>query len=148
VCTGQKPNSGILQHSAPEAISKTTHRILVRPTLQLQSPQAFADNVFALGDVAETGGPKMARAAFFQSMIVAENIVSMIGGSFPPRTYQPKLMIEGPIKLTLGKVSGWNSYPRGNFASNHRVLTCIQIGSNLCFHTGSRRRQSCFHSER
>lgn len=103
VCTGQKPNSGILQEYAPEAISKTTHRILVRPTLQLQSPEAYADNVFALGDVAETGGPKMARAGFFQSMIVAENIVSMINGKLPPRTYQPVLMMEGPIKLTLGK---------------------------------------------
>lgn len=139
VCTGQKPNSGILDEYAPEAISKT-QRILVRPTLQLQSPEAFADEVFALGDVAETGGPKMARAAFFQSLIVSENIVSMIRGGLPSKTYQPKLMIEGSIKLTLGKVS-----------CVHVVMKAQElmslIGSNVCLRTGSRWQKSRFHGQ-
>lgn len=74
------------------------------PNLQVNSPGGPIDNIFALGDVAESGGPKMARAAERQSHIVASNIVSSIKRTAAPNTYQPVAAVEGAIKLTLGKV--------------------------------------------
>jgi NADH dehydrogenase FAD-containing subunit len=62
-------------------------------------------NIFALGDVAETLGPKMARAGLFQAEIVLANILEMIKGLPPSDTYKPLVSFEGAIKLTLGKVS-------------------------------------------
>lgn len=65
--------------------------------------------MFALGDVAESGGPKMARAVECQSHIVASNIVSSIKNNTAPSTYKPVLAVEGAIKLTLGKVGDPNT---------------------------------------
>jgi NADH dehydrogenase FAD-containing subunit len=67
-------------------------------------PGDTIDNMFALGDVAESGGPNMARAADVQSHIVASNIVSLIKNNKAPHNYQPVKEVEGSIKLTLGKV--------------------------------------------
>jgi hypothetical protein len=53
--------------------------------------------------VAETGGPKMGRAASFQAEIVCQNIVAMIDSQEPRAIYKP-IEAEGAIKLTLGKV--------------------------------------------
>ncbi|OGM48091.1 hypothetical protein ABOM_002890 [Aspergillus bombycis] len=101
-CTGQRPNSSILSSLLPDAISKETSRILVRPTLQV-----FASNhnipMFAFGDVADHGGPHMARAGWMQAGVVLDNILAMINGQTPSRLYTPNLFIEGAIKLTLGK---------------------------------------------
>jgi NADH dehydrogenase FAD-containing subunit len=66
---------------SPLSISTQANRILVKPTLQLEgdvkSNEGIA-RIFALGDVAETGGPMMARAAMLQAEIVRENIVGLI----------------------------------------------------------------------
>lgn len=67
--------------------------------------------MFALGDVAESGGPKMARAAECQSQIVASNIVSMIKNTTAPGIYRPVMAVEGAIKLTLGKVCFFDTTP-------------------------------------
>jgi len=58
--------------------------------------------VFSLGDVAETGGPKMARAGFVQAGIVQRNILALINRA-PLKDYNP-ISIEGLLKLSLGKV--------------------------------------------
>lgn len=71
--------------------------------LQLTGDKTYP-NVLALGDVAETGGPKMGRAAAFQAEIVCQNIVSMAHNEQPRAIYHPN-DAEGAIKLTLGKVS-------------------------------------------
>ncbi|EUC39817.1 hypothetical protein COCMIDRAFT_41750 [Bipolaris oryzae ATCC 44560] len=62
-------------------------------------------NIFAVGDVAATGGPKMARAGYMQTFVVADNIVSLIKGKNNMKVYKPMQWLEGSIKLTLGKVS-------------------------------------------
>jgi hypothetical protein len=54
--------------------------------------------------VAESGGPKMARAAFMQSQVVANNIIQMIGHKGDLKAYRPYISLEGSIKLSLGKV--------------------------------------------
>ena len=45
----------------------------------------------------------MARAGFFQADIVTENILALIQGRRPSKTYTPQSFFEGAIKLTLGK---------------------------------------------
>lgn len=105
-CTGQRPNSAILASYLPSAISKETSRILVNPTLQVCPQDTIPSQdppIFALGDVAEHGGPKMARAGFMQADVVVDNILDMIDGRPPSRTYKPKWFLENAIKLTLGK---------------------------------------------
>ncbi|KAI9732626.1 MAG: hypothetical protein M1834_003962 [Cirrosporium novae-zelandiae] len=117
-CTGSPPLSSPLAHLSPTSISPTTSSILVHPTLQLLDPQY--PNIFALGDVAETGGAKSAIAGMTQAEVVAANIRTLIsrersgeemkarmrmargGGSVGLRRYQPGFF-EGILKLTLGK---------------------------------------------
>jgi NADH dehydrogenase FAD-containing subunit len=88
----------------PDAISKETGCVLVKPTLQIAAAPTEHRNIFALGDVAETGGPKMARAGYLQAEVVCSNIIAMINGEEPPQKYRP-IAMEGSTKLTLGKVS-------------------------------------------
>ncbi|KAH7371024.1 hypothetical protein BKA66DRAFT_611676 [Pyrenochaeta sp. MPI-SDFR-AT-0127] len=103
-CTGQTPNSDIIRDFLPEAISKQTGRILVQPTLQLAVPdKTVFSNIFALGDVAEHGGPRMARAVFMQAGIVRDNVLDLIAGRVASRRYSPSVGIEGAIQLTIGK---------------------------------------------
>ncbi|KAM5478534.1 hypothetical protein MaudMau93_008095 [Microsporum audouinii] len=63
-CTGQRPNSAILSSLLPSTISKKSARILVQPTLKVfAGPEpGLETHIFALGDVAEHNGPRMARA--------------------------------------------------------------------------------------
>jgi apoptosis-inducing factor 2 len=89
----------------PSSVSTRTQRILVRPTLQLKEDGKSDDKldlIFALGDVAETGGSRMARAGMMQAEIVRENIVKLIQGK-ELVNYTP-LALEGALKLSLGKV--------------------------------------------
>ncbi|KAK2601698.1 hypothetical protein QQS21_004773 [Conoideocrella luteorostrata] len=112
-CTGQVPNSQILESLRPDAISYSTGRILVQPTLQISSVDKGLQKIFALGDVAETAGPKMARAAWFQADVVHENILAMTRGKRPTKIYAPNLELEGALKLTVGK-SDWLLYTQSN----------------------------------
>ncbi|KAJ6502071.1 hypothetical protein C8R45DRAFT_1209701, partial [Mycena sanguinolenta] len=103
-CTGQRPNSAFLASLAPDAVSKETSRILVKPTLQVVD--APSPRIFAFGDVAETGGPKMGRAGLFQGHVVLDNILAMIRGRSPSVAYTPRYNVEGSITLSLGKSRG------------------------------------------
>lgn len=70
-------------------------------------------HVFALGDVAETSGPKMARAGMMQAEIVRDNIAGLIAGKEKGlKEYKPMAM-EGALKLSLGKVSNVGSDATG-----------------------------------
>ncbi|KAL5412552.1 hypothetical protein PMIN04_009804 [Paraphaeosphaeria minitans] len=100
-CTGQQPNSNIISTVSPASISKETSHILVKPTLQVMDDRY--PYIFAFGDVAATGGPRMGRAAMFQADIVVDNIQQLIAGSRNLCVYKPKFWFEGAIKLTLGK---------------------------------------------
>lgn len=106
----------MLKGLAPDAISAETNCILVQPTLQIITSTTLPrpsphdqqmsplSNIFAIGDVAETGGPKMGRAGFFQAEVILSNIMAMIRGQRPFAVYKPRKDLEGAIKLTLGKV--------------------------------------------
>ncbi|KAE9380356.1 putative amid-like NADH oxidoreductase [Stipitochalara longipes BDJ] len=103
-CIGQTPNTSIIAEFSTSSISAQTGRILVKSTLQLKrdgkSGKAL-ENIFALGDVAETGGPRMASAGMMQGEIVRENILALIRG-VKLAEYTP-LALEGALKLRLGK---------------------------------------------
>jgi NADH dehydrogenase FAD-containing subunit len=60
------------------------------------------NDVFALGDVAETGGRKVARAGLMQAEIVWGNIVALIKGK--KLDDYVSVFAEGMLKLSLGKV--------------------------------------------
>lgn len=101
--TGQTPNTeylSTLQASSPDSlINPANGFIRVRPTLQFEDPKY--PNLFAVGDVADSGAPKAARPGAAQASVVAKNIVSMIEGKEP----QENLVITPPgIHLTLGLV--------------------------------------------
>ncbi|KND89837.1 Apoptosis-inducing factor 2 [Tolypocladium ophioglossoides CBS 100239] len=104
-CTGQRPNSSVLASLLPSAISEETSRILVQQTLQVLATDASSPDtpIFAFGDVADHGGPRMARAGWMQAGVALDNILAMIRGLKPSRKYEPNVFVEGAIKLTLGK---------------------------------------------
>jgi apoptosis-inducing factor 2 len=108
VCTGQTPLSDPLKNLSPSSIDLQKGFVLVKPTLQISDPRY--PNIFALGDVAMTGGPKAARPGLSQSQIVAKNIVKLAsGGNLDDKvdTYTPDV---ADIHLSLGLVSLRSAY--------------------------------------
>jgi NADH dehydrogenase FAD-containing subunit len=86
----------------------------VRPTLQIGTPtnQSIGQDtspseecIFALGDVARTGGPKQGRSCLAQGEIVVKNILALIRGKPALNKYIPH-PFESALQLTLGKVRG------------------------------------------
>ncbi|KAL0577691.1 hypothetical protein V5O48_004295 [Marasmius crinis-equi] len=71
------PLSSPLTSLSPESIDPVTNYIKVKPTLQIDSTIPY-DNVFAIGDVADTGAHKAARPGAVQAEIVARNIGKLI----------------------------------------------------------------------
>ena len=126
-CTGQMPNSSIIGDISPSSISKTNGRILVKQNLQLED--AALPHIFAIGDVAETGGPRMARAGFYQANIVADNVLASINGrdSAQLKIYKPDVGIEAAIKLTLGKVRSISSVPRTIADVDRQTMSCTRV---------------------
>jgi NADH dehydrogenase FAD-containing subunit len=98
-CTGQRPASGILSSLSPSSISDSG-TIQVKPTLQIADPDY--PNIYAFGDVAATGGPRMGRAATFQASTVAKNILRSISGG--QLVEYRTLVLETAIDLSLGIV--------------------------------------------
>lgn len=96
--TGQKPNNQMVEHLS--GVAGPTGFVVVRPTLQLV-PEEFG-NIFAVGDIADTGAHKAARPGVFQAEVVAKNITAMTRGQKPFATYE----VNPPaIHMTLGLVS-------------------------------------------
>ena len=77
ICTGQIPQSSLLQTLAPECILPDGF-IKTLPTLQLVSPEL--SNVFAVGDIAATGAHKAARPGGAQAELVVKNIQHLEDG--------------------------------------------------------------------
>ena len=71
ICTGQTPQSEVIQDLIPSAIQKDGF-ITTRPTLQIASEDIY--NVFAVGDIANTAAHKAARPGGKQAECVAKNI--------------------------------------------------------------------------
>ncbi|KAI8803298.1 hypothetical protein BJ742DRAFT_501190 [Cladochytrium replicatum] len=83
------PNSEFVSTLPHHGVHPHDGEILVDSTLQLISPEY--SNMFALGDVAQTGSPKMALFAInFQAPIVAFNICSLMNARLTSRQDPPK----------------------------------------------------------
>jgi apoptosis-inducing factor 2 len=75
IATGQKPLSEpllSLDPANPSTLVNPSGWVRVLPTFQLQDPRF--PNVFAVGDVADSGAHKAARPGMSQALTVAENI--------------------------------------------------------------------------
>lgn len=105
LCTGQTPNSELFQDVYASALTESGE-VRVTPGLQVVSSNGKDDtilpDIYAFGDVAATGGPKMARAGYFQANVIADNITETINGKPARHRYVPNV-IEPSLKLTLGK---------------------------------------------
>lgn len=117
-CTGQIPASSLLSVLSPSSIS-SSGTVLVRKTLQILDPNL--PNIYALGDVAETGGVRMGRAAGMQGSLVASNILRAIRGQ-QLKNYKPLGLLESGIDLTLGLVRNDVS----SFLHSHSIFDIIQ----------------------
>lgn len=101
---GQTPNtqflSGIDASSEDSLINPNNRFIRVKPTLQLADPKY--PNIFAVGDVADSGAHKAARPGGAQAAVLARNLVAMIEGKEPTE----HIVVSPPaIHLSLGLVS-------------------------------------------
>jgi len=61
-------------------------------------------NIFAVGDVAQSGGAKQARACMMQGEVAVQNILGLIKSNIAKKEYKPQFF-EGMLNLTLGTVS-------------------------------------------
>lgn len=103
LATGQTPNNGFLSSlrssSKDSLINPTNGFIRVLPTFQFQDP--LYPNMFAIGDIADSGAHKAAKPGMGQASAAARNIVAMIEGKAPSET----VVVAPPaIHLTLGLV--------------------------------------------
>lgn len=77
----------------------------IRVNEKLQVADNAYPNIFAAGDVADTGDLKMAYKASLHGPIIAKNIVSLIKGQNPVSVYRPSTGSE-MMTLPLGKNGG------------------------------------------
>lgn len=105
LATGQTPHNQAVSHlrpsstESPSVINPENGFVRIRPTMQFLDQQY--SNLFAVGDIADTGAQKAARPGSVQAAVIAKNIQAMIEGRSPKEVF-----IKGPgaIHLTLGMV--------------------------------------------
>lgn len=104
LATGQTPSNQSVVNLKPSpggssVINPENGYIRVRPTMQFLDEKY--SNLFAVGDIADTGAQKAARPGSAQAAVVAKNIQALIEGRNPEDTF-----VKGPgaIHLTLGMV--------------------------------------------
>jgi NADH dehydrogenase FAD-containing subunit len=83
-CFGRQPASRSLSQELAGA-RRMDSRVTVKPDLRVFG----SSNVFAIGDVAETGGLDTAVVAAEQGALVAENIMTLIDGGTSLKPYEP-----------------------------------------------------------
>ncbi|GAB1215731.1 hypothetical protein ATERTT37_004926 [Aspergillus terreus] len=102
VILGERPQlDGNGGDAGPGTLSLKDGRT-IQYDLVIADPSNLNPRIFALGDVAKTNGPQMARAARAQADVVTSNILSMIHQGQASTSYAPQTY-ESAIKLTLGK---------------------------------------------
>lgn len=129
--TGQTPNNGFVKTLEPSTddplLNPSNGFIKVRPTLQFKDP-AYS-NLFAAGDIADSGAHKAARPGAAQAQVVAKNIVAMVEGREPTE----KLLVTPPgIHLSLGLVRTTPSETICPVALTNVCLLLVQI-KNMVF---------------
>jgi len=108
-CTGQKPNTSIVQKIMPTAINAKDGTIKVKRTMQVNAPGHNVPNIFAVGDCIDGfGAIKAGHTGWFQAGVAANNILKIVraretGEALEPlQEYEPgKPMIS--LSLGLGE---------------------------------------------
>ncbi|KAF5025505.1 hypothetical protein F66182_2410 [Fusarium sp. NRRL 66182] len=103
-CTGLHPQSDLIAEYSPQSIA-FNGEVLVKSTLQVDHVPSSKSNIFAIGDVAQSGGAKQARAGVMQAEVAVANILRLLKGQAAQDKYKPNYM-EGTVNLTLGKSAG------------------------------------------
>lgn len=101
LATGQKPNNELIDtlptNNSEGLINQSNGFLRIRKSLQLQD-DAY-NNIFAVGDIADTGLHKAARPGGAQAKVVATNILSMLSGGSPEAQFEKSARA---IHLSLG----------------------------------------------
>lgn len=106
----------------PSVINPDNGFLRIRPTMQLLDKKY--SNIFAVGDIADTGAQKAARPGSAQAAVVAKNILSLIEGKKAEDTF-----VKGPgaIHLTLGMVSKPTLFGFFNFSANPALVQTYNV---------------------
>ena len=75
-CTGLQYNSSLLASLSPQSLNLKNNCLHVLPTMQLAD--ARHENIFVIGDVADTTALKNAVSGWFQGEVVARNITRLV----------------------------------------------------------------------
>ncbi|KXG51742.1 Pyridine nucleotide-disulfide oxidoreductase, class-II [Penicillium griseofulvum] len=100
LATGQTPNSQLVTDlkssrlDGEAVINPDNGFIRVRPTMQFLDEQY--SNMFAVGDIADTGAQKAARPGSAQAAVVAKNIQALIEGRAAEDTFKHNVIFRNP----------------------------------------------------
>ncbi|KAJ9616681.1 hypothetical protein H2200_000400 [Cladophialophora chaetospira] len=101
LATGQRANNSpiaeLKSSDGGSVINPENGMVRVRPTLQFADSKY--DNLFAVGDIADTGAHKAARPGMAQADVVTANIKSLLDGQAPKETFT---IAPAAIHMTLG----------------------------------------------
>lgn len=101
LATGQQANNSLISDlpstDGTSLVNPDNGMIRVRPTLQFADPKY--DNLFAVGDIADTGAHKAAKPGVVQAGVVAANIHALIEGRSPDERFTTA---PAGIHMTLG----------------------------------------------
>ncbi|XHG06565.1 hypothetical protein AWENTII_009754 [Aspergillus wentii] len=104
LATGQTPNNDLVGDLAPSTsetiVNPDNGFIRVKKTMQFVDPKY--SNLFAVGDIADTGARKAAKPGSAQAAVVAKNILNLIEGKAADEQYEKT---PPAIHITLGMVS-------------------------------------------
>jgi len=106
--SGNKPNNNLVKDYLPELLTDQG-RIKVKPTLQIDTEDSNLQNIFVIGDIADTQASKTGAEAHRQADVVANNIIlSIRKGKL--KEFQPGPTI---MAVSLGPNNGQSALPLG-----------------------------------
>jgi NADH dehydrogenase FAD-containing subunit len=123
LATGQRPNNSLIEDLIPSdgdtLINPNNGFVRVRRTLQFLDSKY--PNLFAVGDIADTGMHKAARPGAAQAAVAARNTQALIEGKEPQEHFN---WSPAGIHLSLGLVSATEYELSGKLVSH---MNCVLI---------------------
>lgn len=101
---GGKPNTDWIAAIDTSIVDPTTHRIKVTPTYSLSAPAW--QHYYAMGDAADTPGPKTSFVASQQAPALAHNVVCAIKGEPESKLKKAAPPMGNTLVVPLGKSAG------------------------------------------